>query len=112
MPASKAPLMTLSVGAAAAITEFRAVDYDGTVPAAGTAMFGLATTDAAIDEQVAADVMGTSVAEVGGAVALKAELEVGAGGKLVTQTTGVVVAKAMQAAGADGDQIEVFLLPK
>lgn len=112
MPATKISILTLSIAAIAAITETRAVGFDGGVPAAGAAMKGLAISDAAIGEQVGVDVLGTSIATAGGAFAKGAELEVGAAGKLVAKTTGVVVARAEQAAAADGDKVEVFLLPK
>lgn len=111
MPASKIPLLTLTVVAAAALSEHQAVGYDGDVATAAGAMQGLATTDAALGDPVAVDVLGTSVAIAGAAVAVGAALEVGAGGKLVTKAAGVTVARALQAAAADGDLFEVMLIP-
>lgn len=111
MPATKYSLLTLSIAAAAALAENQAVGYDGNVATAAAAMKGLATSDAAAGEQVGVDVLGTSIAIAGGVVADGAALEVGAGGKLVTLAAGVEVARALQAAGADGDLIEVMLLP-
>lgn len=111
MPATKIPLLTLSIAAAAAISENQAVGYDGNVATAAGAMKGLAISDAAIGDQLGVDVLGTSIGIAGGAVADEAELEVGAGGKLVTKAAGKVVARALQAAAADGDLIEIMLLP-
>jgi hypothetical protein len=111
MPASKISLLTLTAVAAAALSEHQAVGYDGDVATAAGAMQGLAITDAALGDPVAVDVLGTSVAIAGAAVAVGAALEVGAGGKLVTKDAGVTVARALQAAAADGDLFEVMLIP-
>jgi hypothetical protein len=113
MPATKIPVLTLSVAAAALVAEYRAIGKDGNYAGAGLKAFGFATENAeAVGAQLPVDVLGTTIAEVGAAVADDASLEVGATGKLITATTGIVVAKAMQAAGADGDKIEVMILPK
>lgn len=113
MPSTKNPILTLSVTAAALLLENRAVGQDGNYAAAGQKMFGIGTEDVnAIGDELPVDTLGTSTATAGGAVLKDAALEVGADGKLVTAAAGVVVAKAMQAAGADGDEFEVFLLPK
>lgn len=113
MTATKIPVLILAVAAAALVVANRAVTQSGAYAGAGAKCFGFTTEDAeAIGAQVPCDVMGTTIAEVGAAVALDASLEVGANGKLITATAGVVVAKAMQAAGADGDKIEVMILPK
>lgn len=111
MPATKHPIYTDSIEAAAAIAENQAVGWDGNVASAVGAMKGLATHDADAGEFMAIDRLGTSIAIAGGAIAEGAELEVGAGGKLVTKAAGITVARAEQAASADGDRIEVYLLP-
>lgn len=112
MPAVNIPILTLSVVAAAALSEHQAIGYDGNVATAAATMQGLAQTDAASGEQVAVDVQGTGIAIAGAAIAVGADLEVGAAGKLVTKAAGVSVGRALQAAGADGDLIEIMLLPK
>lgn len=113
MPATKYPILTLSVAAAALVLENRMVNQDGNYTPAAAAGFGLTTEDApAIGSQVGVDMLGTSIATAGAAVAKDALLEVGATGQLVTLAAGVAVARAMQSAGAAGDKIEVFLLPK
>ena len=113
MPVTKYPIITLSIVAAALVLENRMVDQDGNYSTAATAGFGLTTEDApAIGSQVGVDVLGTSIGEAGAAIAKNALLEVGANGQLVTLAVGVAVARAMQSAGAAGDKLEVFLLPK
>jgi len=111
MPANKVQLLTLSIAATADFNEHLAVSQAGALAVAAGKMFGVATTDGETGVQLAVDVLGTSVAVAGAALAKDADLEVGANGKLVTKAAGVTVARAMQAAGADGDQIEVLLLP-
>lgn len=111
MPSSKIPVLTLSVAAAAALTENQAVGYDGNVATAAQAMKGLACNDVDAGDQAAVDVLGTSICIAGGAFAVGGELEVGAAGKLVAKAAGVAVARALQAATADGDKAEVMLLP-
>ena len=112
MPASSVPILTLTVVAAAALSEHQAVGYDGNVATAAATMQGIASYDAVAADQVAIDVAGTAVAIAGAAVAVGADLEVGAAGKLVTKAAGVSVGRALQAAGADGDLFEIMLLPK
>lgn len=112
MPALKISILTLSVLAIATVTENLAIGYDGDVASAAGAMKGINTFDVVSGEQASVDVLGTSIATAGAAIADGAELEVGANGKLVTKTAGVVVARALQPASADGDLLEVFLLPK
>lgn len=110
MPATNISLLSLSVVAAVAMTEGLAYGQDGNLAPNAGKMFGLATTDGEIGDQVNTDVLGTGVAIAGGVVAKDADLEV-LNGKLVTAGAGVVVARALQAAAADGDKIEVLLLP-
>lgn len=113
MPALKNPILTLSVIAAALVLEHRAVGQDGNYAAAAGPAFGFTTEDAPdVGSQIGVDLLGTTIATAGGAIAKDALLEVGVDGKLVTLNLGIAVARAMQASGADGDKLEVFLLPK
>jgi len=111
MPASKIAILTLTVLSTEALTENRAVDYDGSVATAAQAMHGIAVSDGDANTHVGVDVLGTSVATAGGAFALGDKLEVGSAGKLVAQSAGITVARALQAATADGDMAEVLLVP-
>lgn len=112
MPASKIPLLTLSIAATALLGEHLAIGHDGALAGAGLAMYGLSDTDADIGDQVAIDVLGTSIATAGAAIAEGVALEVDPNGKLITRVGGIVVARSLQLATADGDKLEVLLLPQ
>lgn len=111
MPAQKIPVLTLSVVASAAHPENLAVTAAGALPGAGAKILGITTELAVSGKHVPIDVLGTTIATAGAAVAFDAELEATAAGKLITKSTGVVVARALQAAAADGDKFEVLLVP-
>jgi hypothetical protein len=104
-------VLTLTIAATAALTKRRFVTGAGAVAAAAGRALGVARTDAAIGEQVAVDVLGTAIVEVGGAIAVDAQVEVDASGRAVTIAEGVAVGRALQASAAAGDLIEVLLLP-
>jgi len=110
MPATNIPLLSLSIVAAIAVTEGLAYAQDGTLAPDAGKMFGLATTDGVIGDRVNTNILGTGIGIAGAAVAVDADLEL-LNGKLITQAAGVTVARALQAAAADGDKIEVLLLP-
>lgn len=107
----KIVLLTLPVVAAAALTDKRFVTATGAVATAAGNALGVTTSDAAIGDQVGVDVIGTTTVTAGGAIAKNAQVEVGTSGKAVTKASGTVVARALEAATADGDVIEVLLLP-
>lgn len=108
MAATNIALLTLSVIAGATITQNQAITGAGAVASAGGNAIGTANTGAASGERVPYTAMGTALAVAGAAIAANAALEVGSAGKLVTKSSGVTVARALQAAGADGDVIEVL----
>lgn len=105
------PILTLPVKATAALTKQRFVTIDGTVPAAAASAFGVARTNAAINEKVAVDNLGSTVVEAGAPIAKGAAVEVGANGKAAPKAAGVTVGRALSAATADGDLFEMFLIP-
>ncbi len=111
MPAQNVPVLTLSVVATAAHAEHLAVSMAGALSGAGAIILGITTELAVSGKQVPVVVLGTAVATAGAAVAAGAELEATAAGKLITKSTGIVVARALQAAAADGDKFEVLLTP-
>lgn len=107
-------ILTLTVTAAGALAANRFVTQAGAYPAAGAAAFGVTRTSAAtVGDLVPVDVMGTAIAEAGAAITLEAALQVDATGRVVPLTVGSKspVARAMAAAGAAGDLIEVLLVP-
>lgn len=107
----KISILTLAVVAGAALAAERFVEADGTYPTAGGAVFGVANTAGASGDRVPVDVIGTTIVTAGDDFPVDTILQVDANGKVVPQTTGVAVAKALQASGADGDRVEVLLLP-
>src|SRR5690606_10555939 len=111
MPAVPRRVLTDSIAAAGALTAHPAAGRDGGAASAARNTAGFACTDAASGEVLAIDQLGTTVAIAGEQIAAGAELEVGSGGKLVTQDAGVTVARAVQAASADGAEFEVFIIP-
>ena len=105
-----AAILTLTEVAAATITEGQAVAVGGTVAAAGGNALGIAGADASAGESVPVVVLGTAQATAGAAVSKGAALEVNGSGQLITATTGTVVGRALEAASAAGDTIEVLLI--
>ena len=106
--------LTLTVTAAVALAACRYVTQAGAYPAAGAAAFGVTRSSAeAAGDLVPVDVQGTAIAEAGAAITLDAPLMVDATGRVVPLTVGSKspVGRAMQAATAAGQQIEILLVP-
>lgn len=107
-------LLALSVVAAATAIGQKFVTGSGALATAAGNALGVAQGDAnAIGDLVAVDTLGTAVVIAGGQILANAAIEVGSGGKAVTKASGVVVARAAPGAtaAADGDLIEVILIP-
>lgn len=107
----KIQTLTLTLFAAVAITAERFVTATGQVATAAGNASGVAESDAAIGAPFPVISLGTAIVTAGGAIAKGARVEVGAGGKAVTRTAGITVGEALEAADADGDRIEVRLIP-
>ncbi|MFD2754285.1 capsid cement protein [Comamonas terrae] len=107
------PILTLTVPADGALAAERFVTKAGAYPAAGGTVFGVGRTSArAKGDLVPVDVLGTTIVEAGAAITDDAPLMVDAEGRVVPLTAGKVgVARAMGAAAAAGDRIEVLLTP-
>ncbi len=103
-------ILTLSIVASGAITKHRFVTPGNTQAGAGVNTLGVAREDATLNAGLAIDVVGTAIVEAGGAIAAGAAVETDATGRAVTKTTGVTVGRALQAAAAAGDFIEVLLI--
>lgn len=110
----KIPVLTLTVAALGAATAHRFVGFDGAqLTTAGAEAFGVSCFDAADGDDLALDVMGTTVVETNGAIAVgddvvsdddgTAIVNPGVGGE-------VVAAKALDAASGAGEFIEVLLV--
>lgn len=107
------PIFAITLIAASAISGHRFVDWVGNEAAADEDSPGIANYPAAIGDAFAVNVLGTAKVVAGGAIAVGGPVKVGAAGKAIAQAgVGTIVARAVTAAAADGDIIEVLLLPK
>lgn len=111
MAASQTAIFVQTIIATAAITAGRGVTIAGAVPAAAATALGLAQTGGAIGEAIPVNVLGTAVGEAGAAIALGAALEFDATGRVITKAAGITIGRALTAAAAAGDQVEVLLIP-
>ncbi|WP_445364401.1 capsid cement protein [Microbulbifer sp. ANSA003] len=103
-------LLTLTLAATAAISAGRFTAGDGTTASAGGNALGVSRCSAEAGEDFPVDVIGTAQVTAAGAIAVDDAIEVGADGKAATKSSGVTVARALQAASSDGDSIEVLLI--
>ena len=110
MAAGSFEVFTHSVIATAALTAARAVTAAGALPAAGARCLGFTKFSGAIGDRVTVAVLGSTVAEAGGAIAIGAALELDASGRVITRAAGVTVGSALGAAAAAGDRIEIVLI--
>ena len=110
MPSGNISLLTLTVTASATVAASRFVTQDGAYPSAGAKGHGVTRSSGVNGDLIPVDVLGTAIVEAGGTVAKDAALELDATGRVVTKSTGVAVAKAMEA-GVVGGLIEVLLIP-
>ena len=111
MAAGATTIFALTVRATAAITQNRGINLAGAVPAANGPGY-IAMTGGAIGELVTVNMVGTTVAEAGAAIPARGtSLSFDATGRLITSTTGTVVARSVGTAAAVGDLIEVSIIP-
>lgn len=101
MSAQKKPVLTLTRKASTALVKYQLITALGAIATAGEKAFGAVTVDAETGDDIAVDVLGSTVVIAGAAVADGAEVEVGTDGKVITATTGKVVGVALQAAAAN-----------
>lgn len=107
-------ILTLTVTAAATLSANRGVTGGGAVPAAAASVIGFTRTSGASGDLVPVDVLGTTVAEAGAAIAVGAAVEVDNLGRVITLASGVKVgrmAPGQAAAGAAGALVEIVLIP-
>ncbi|XVJ69886.1 MAG: DUF2190 family protein [Rhizobacter sp.] len=105
-------LLTLTVAASAALSANRFVTATGGVPAAAANAVGVTRTSAAAaGDLVPVDMLGTTQVEAGAAVAAGAAVETNASGQAITRSAGVTLGRALTAATAAGQLIEVLLIP-
>lgn len=111
MAASATNSLVLTITASASLTQFRAATFAGALPAAGAAGAYPALTGAASGDNIGIVCGGTAIGEAGAAITAGALLEVNASGQYITRSTGTIVGRALTAAGASGDQIELLVIP-
>lgn len=107
-------ILSLTVTATAALFANRGVTGVGAVPAAAAHVIGFTRNAAAIGENVAVDVLGTTIAEAGAAIAVGAAVEVDNLGRVITLAAGTKVGRMVPgqaAAGAAGALVEINLIP-
>jgi hypothetical protein len=103
-------ILTLSLIAAGAIAKHRFVTHAKAQAGAAANTLGVAKHDAVLNDGLTVDVIGTAIVEAGAAIADGAEIETDASGRAITKAAGVTTARALQAAAAAGDFIEVLLI--
>ena len=103
----------LGLTSTAAIAQYQPVQASGAPATAAGNAIGLAMTAAgASGVRVPVAVLGTFIAIAGAAITAGALVEVHTTvTKVVTKASGVAIGRALTAAAADGDLIEVFLIP-
>lgn len=102
--------LVLPVRATTAITARRGITIAGGVPAAGANGY-LAVFDGVSGDMVSTVALGTAQAEAGAAFAANIALQFDSTARLITATSGAVVARSVTAAGAAGDVAEVLVIP-
>ncbi len=113
MSNQKKPILTLTVAPTALTAAGLCLTGAGALPAAGGRVLGcLAEACTVVGQNLPIDVLGTSVGTAAAAFAVDTPLMVDANGRLLTATgSNVVVARALDAAAALGDRVEVLMLP-
>ncbi len=110
----KIPVLILTVSALGAVSAHRFVGFDGAqVSASGGKSLGVSTFDATDGQDLALDVVGTTVVEAAGAIAVGADVVSDANGLAITNPGvggEIVAAKALDSAAGAGEFIEVLLV--
>lgn len=113
MPATAITDIVLGLTATAAIAQYQPVQASGAPAAAGGNAIGFATVAvSASGQRVPVAAGGTALAVAGAAITAGALVEVHTTvTQVVTKAAGVAIGRALTAAAAAGDVVEVFLIP-
>ena len=104
-------LLTKSFTAAGTLAQYQPVKADGTAATAAGNAIGVANVAASSGDIYPATVMGTCLMTAGAAISAGALVEVHTTvSKVVTKSAGVAIGRALSAASADGDVIEVLII--
>lgn len=114
MAATNVSLLSVGLTSAAALAQYQPVQATGAAAAAAGNAVGFAqNTVAAAATRFNATVLGTSIAIAGAAIAAGALVEVHTTvTQVVTKAAGIAIGRALTAAAAVGDQIEVLIIPQ
>ena len=112
MAASKISLLTLSLTSAAALAQYQPVQATGAAATAAGNAVGFSDASVSAASQVfPATVLGTAIAVAGAAIAIGALVEVHTTvTQVVTKSAGIAIGRALTAAAAAGDLIEVLII--
>lgn len=114
MSQAKISILTLSIITSATALASRFITTAGAYPAAGGLPIGVNAADAVSGQPTPVDVLGTTLVQAGAAIAVDAKIMVGTDGKAITHDADGdkhAVGRALTAAAADGDLIEILLVP-
>jgi hypothetical protein len=112
MAATSIPLLTLGVVLTGTVAQFGPVTAAGAPATAAGNAVGFSRVAGVSGERVPVDALGTAIAVAGAAIAAGALVEVHTTvSQVVTKSAGVAIGRALTAAAAAGDQIEVLLIP-
>lgn len=112
MPQQNISLLTLSHTLSGTVAANRFVTPAGAQAGADANTLGVARTAGVSGDLIPVDVLGTALVEAGAAITAGATVKSNADGKAITwATSGAKVGIALSAAAADGDIIEVLLIP-
>lgn len=111
MAASSFAETTIGLTAVGAIAQFQPIQASGSPAVAAGNAVGFTTLAAASGVRVPVVVLGSVIAIAGAAIVLGAAVEVHTTvTQVVTKAAGVAIGRALTAAAAAGDQVEVLLL--
>lgn len=113
MAASNIAELVIGLTSAAALAQYQPVQASGVAAvAAGNAVGTTQTSASAAGQRVPVAVLGTTIAIAGAAIAAGAAVEVHTTvTQVVTKSAGVTIGRALTAASAAGDQIELLIIP-
>lgn len=111
MSQQNTPILKLPMKASAAVAARRFVTAAGAQAGAGANALGVSEYAAASGEMFPAVALGTAIVEAGAAFSAGAALQADADGKAITKDAGATVARALQAASAAGDLVEIIIIP-
>jgi hypothetical protein len=108
---SNKQVLTLSMTLSGTVAQYGPVSAAGAPATAASNAIGFAPVGGVSGDIVAVIVMGTSLAVAGAAIAAGALVEVGSTpSQVVTRSAGVSIGRALNAASAAGDFVEVLIL--